>query len=71
MNPSDITYFDDTFDPLCINRIFESEKFEPETTFEKTINEIKYNHLKSITSIDINVSDIISNKPYPSSEHLK
>ena len=22
MNPSDITYFDVTFDPLCINRIF-------------------------------------------------
>ena len=48
-----------------------SEKIEPEPTFEKSINEIKANHLKSIASIDMNVSAITSNKPSLSSEHLK
>ena len=50
---------------------FEAEKIEPKQTFEKTINGIKANHLKSITSIDINVSAITSNKTSLSSEHLK
>ena len=57
-NPSDITSFEDYFDKLCIKNIFESEKFEPEPTFEKNINDIKANHLKSITSIDMDVSFI-------------
>ena len=70
-NPSDITYFDENFDPLCINNSFEAVKLEPETTFENTINEIKDKKLKSITYIYINVSDINSNKPSSSSEHLK
>ena len=34
-NPSSTTYFDKNFDPLFINNIFESEKFEPEQTFER------------------------------------
>ena len=54
-NPSDITSIEDYFDQLCINNKFESEKFEQEPTFEKNINDIKANHLKSITSIDMDV----------------
>ena len=34
----------------------EVAKFEPGPTFEKTINEIKDNHLKSITSTTMNLS---------------
>ena len=41
-----------------MNSRIEVEKFEPEPTFENTINEIKDDHLKSITSIDMNVSAI-------------
>ena len=70
-NPSAIASSDENFDPLCINNSFKAEKFEPEPTFENTINEIKANHSKSITSIDMNVSPITYNKPYLSSEHLK
>ena len=55
-NPSDITFFDENFDPLCMNNRFEAENFEPEPTFEKITNQIKDNHLKSITSIVVNVS---------------
>ena len=54
-----------------MNNSFEAAKFEPEPTFEKTINDIKSNHLKSITSIDMNISAITSNKTSSSSEHLK
>ena len=54
-----------------MNNIFEAAKSEPEPEFEKTINEIKANNLKSITSIIMNISAITSNKPYFSSEHLK
>ena len=46
------------------------EKFEPEPTFEKTINEIKTNYLKNITSIDMNVSAITLDKPSFSSENI-
>ena len=70
-NPSDITSFDENFDPLFINNSFEAAKFKPEPTFGNTINEIKANHLKSITSIDMNVSAITSNKPSLSYEHIK
>ena len=61
-NPSAITSFDDNSDPLCINNIFEAAEFEPEPTFEKITNDTKSNHLKSITSIDMNVSEITSKK---------
>ena len=54
-----------------MNKRIEVSEFEPEPTFEKTINDIKANHLKSITSINMNVSAITSNKPPLSSEHLK
>ena len=71
MNLSDITSFEDNFDPISTNNSFEAAKFEPEPIFEKTINDIKYTHLKSITFIDMNISAITPNKPSSSSEHLK
>ena len=64
MNLWAITYFDKNFDPIFMNNGFETAKFEPEPTFENTINEIKYNHLKMITSIDMHILDIPSNKPF-------
>ena len=70
-NTSAITYFDNNSDPIYINNSFEAEKIEQEPTFENTINEIKYNHLKSITSIGMNVSSITSNKLSSSYEHIK
>ena len=54
-----------------MNSRIEVAKFEPERTFENNNNEIKDYHLKSITPIDMNVSDISLNKPSSSSEHLK
>ena len=63
MNLSAITSFDGNFKHLSMNSIIEVAKPEPVPTFEKTINEIKDNHLKSIASIDMNVSSITSNKP--------
>ena len=50
MNPSAITSFDNNFDQLSTNSSFEAEKFAPDQKFEKTINNIKDNHLKIITS---------------------
>ena len=41
-----------------MNIIIEAEKFEYEPTIKNTINKIKANHLKSITSIDMRVSYI-------------
>ena len=70
-NLSGITSFDKNFDPISMNNSFEAEKFEPEPTFEKTLNEIKADHLKSITSIYMNVSAITPKKPSSYPEHLK
>ena len=53
-----------------MNDSFEAEKFDPEPTFENTINDIKANHMKSFNSIAMNVSSITSNKPYSFFEHL-
>ena len=41
MNVSAITYFDEKFEQLSMNSRIEVAKFEPEPTFEKTINDIK------------------------------
>ena len=41
-----------------MNSRVEVAKFEPKPTFKNTINEIKYNYMKSITSDSINVSAI-------------
>ena len=58
MHLSAITFFDNNFKQLSINSIIEVEKFEPEPTFENTINDIKDNHLKIIASAAMNVSYI-------------
>ena len=52
-----------------MNSIIEAEKFEPETTFENTINEIKDVNLKIINSLHMNLSAITPNKPSLSYEH--
>ena len=52
------TSFDDNFDPLSMNSRIELAKFEPGPTFEKTIHDIKDNHLKSIISTTMNISSI-------------
>ena len=51
--------------------IIEASKFEPEPTFENTINDIKENYMKSIASAAMNLLAITLDKPYSSSEHLK
>ena len=63
--------FDENFEQISTNRIIEVAKLKPEPTFQNTINEIKDNHFKSITSITMNISAIASNKTYSSSEHLQ
>ena len=50
-----------------MNSRTETEKFEPEPTFENTIHDIKASHLKSTTYIDMNLSAITLNKPSLSS----
>ena len=54
-----------------MNSIIEAETFEPETTFENNINEIKYYCMKSVTSLDMNLSAITLEKPLSSSENIK
>ena len=54
------TSFDNIFDQLSTNNSFEAEKFEPDPTFERTMNEIKNNHLKIIASSAKNPSTIAS-----------
>ena len=70
MNISAITYFGNKIDPFSMKNSFEAAKLEPEPIFEKTINDIKANHLKIITSIEMNLSAITSKKPSSSSKHL-
>ena len=45
-----------------MNSISEAEKFEPENKFKKNVDEIKADHMKSITSLDMNLSAITSKK---------
>ena len=52
------TSFYNNFDQLSMNNSFKASKVEPEPTFENTINEIKDNHMKSITSAAMNISAI-------------
>ena len=63
--------FDKNFYQLSMNSIIDAAKFESEPRFENNLNKIKDNHLKSITSIAMNLIDITSNKTSSSSEHLK
>ena len=53
-----------------MNSSIEVTKFEPETTFENSIDEIKADRVKIITSLDVNKIFITSNKSYFSSEHI-
>ena len=53
-----------------MNSIIEVAKFEPETTFENNIDEIKADNMKSITPLDMNLPAVTSRKPHSSSEHL-
>ena len=41
-----------------MNNIFGAATFKPETTFENTFGEIKYNHLKGIAASAMNLSTI-------------
>ena len=54
-------FFDNNYGHISLIRI-EATKFEPETAFEKNIDEIKADQLKIITSLGMNVSAIISEK---------
>ena len=47
-----------------MNSRIEVAKFDPGPTFEKTIIDIKYNHIKSIASTDMSLSDITSFDDY-------
>ena len=60
MNLSVISPFDKTFKQLSMNISIEVSTLKPKTTFKNTINEIKYNHLKIIVSVAMNISDITS-----------
>ena len=46
MSLSTITSFEEIFKQLSMNSRIKVAKFEPGTTFEKTINEIKDNNIK-------------------------
>ena len=48
----------------------EAENFEPETKIEKTLDEIKADHMKNIYSLDMKISSIKSNNTYSYSESL-
>ena len=52
------TSFDKNFDQLSMNIRIKVAKFEPGPKFEKTINDIKDNHLKIIASATMNISAI-------------
>ena len=71
MNLLAISSFDKGYEQLSMNRRIEVSKFESEPTFGKTMNENKANHFKIITSIDMNVSAITSNKPSLSYEYIE
>ena len=62
--------FDKKFENISMNSIIEAKKFKLETTFENNVDDIKANHLKIITSLEIKLSAITSKKPYLYSEHL-
>ena len=63
-------YFEGKFEQICMNSRIKTSKFEPNTTFENNIYEIKADHKKIIASLDMNVSSITPNKPSSSFEHL-
>ena len=60
MSLSAITLVRKSYKQLSMNCSVEVETFEPGTTFENTINEIKSNHLKIIASSAMNLSSFTS-----------
>ena len=58
MNLSATTFLNENFKHLSMNSSIEVEKLKPEPTFENTNNEIKDNHLKSISPDAMNLSAI-------------
>ena len=48
-----------------------AEKFEPETTIENKIDEIKADHMKNIDFVDMKISAITSTKNASYSEELQ
>ena len=54
--------FDKKFENISMNSIIEAKKFKLETTFENNVDDIKANHLKIITSLEIKLSAITSKK---------
>ena len=52
------TSFDKKFEQISLNIRVEDTKSKPETTFEKNIDEIKADHKKMITSLDMNILSI-------------
>ena len=69
-----LTSFEEHIGKITVNnRVgfkIEPAKFEPETRIENKIDEIKYDHLKNIDSLDMNVSGIKSNNTYSSYEYI-
>ena len=53
-----------------MNSRIEAAKFEPKIIFENNIDDIKSNHMESITYFDMNISSITSNKPSSYYEHI-
>ena len=53
-----------------MSSIIEATKFEPETTFENNIDDIKFDHVKIIISLEINLSDTTGKKPSLYYEHI-
>ena len=56
MNPPAITSYEESFYLMFMNNSFKAEIFKTEPIFENTLNEIKSDHLKNITSVEMNVS---------------
>ena len=61
INVPAIMLIDNNLKLLSMNSIIKVVIFEPEPIFEGTTNEIKANHLKSTTFIDMNVFTITLN----------
>ena len=53
-----------------MNNRVELAKFEIATKFEKKIDEVKSDHMKSITSLEMNLSNFPSYTPSSSSENI-
>ena len=64
------TSVEEQYEQIIMNSIAKVGKIESETTYGKNIDEIKYDHMKIITSIEMNLPTKNSNKLYSYSEHI-